>query len=62
MITQRVRQGGRSFPRCQMDLDGLGNRGAGFDWPGQPDTIRISLSVLPLDDDQPLGLALEISL
>jgi phage baseplate assembly protein W len=25
---------------------------------GQPDTVRIRFSVLPLDDDQPLGLAL----
>ena len=29
---------------------------------GQPDTIRIAFSVLPLDDDQPLALALEINL
>jgi phage baseplate assembly protein W len=29
---------------------------------GQPDTIRIAFSVQPLDDDQPLALALEIAL
>jgi phage baseplate assembly protein W len=29
---------------------------------GQPDTIRISFSVLPRDDDHPLSLALEINL
>jgi Phage baseplate assembly protein W len=28
----------------------------------QPDTIRIGFSVLPLDDDQPLPLALEVTL
>jgi hypothetical protein len=31
-------------------------------FPGQPDTIRISFSVLPLNDDQPLALALVINL
>lgn len=30
--------------------------------PGQPDTIRISFSVLPVDDDDPLALALEVTL
>lgn len=30
--------------------------------PGQPDTIRIALSVLPLDDDDPLSLGLEVTL
>jgi len=29
---------------------------------GQPDTIRIGFSVLPLNDDQPLALSLEINL
>lgn len=29
---------------------------------GQPDTIRIGFSVLPLDDDAPLALALEVTL
>ncbi len=28
----------------------------------QPDTIRISFSVLPVDDDDPLALALEVTL
>ena len=28
----------------------------------QPDTIRISLSVLPVDDDDPLALTLEVTL
>jgi phage baseplate assembly protein W len=31
-------------------------------FPGQPDTIRISFSVLPLNDDEPLALALVINL
>ncbi len=44
-------------PRVQRLLD------LAVDTPdGQPDTIRISFSVLPRDDDQPLGLALEVSL
>jgi hypothetical protein len=30
--------------------------------PGQPDTIRIAFSVLPLDDDEALALGLEIQL
>jgi phage baseplate assembly protein W len=30
--------------------------------PGQPDTIRISFSVMPVDDDDPLALALEVTL
>lgn len=29
---------------------------------GQPDTIRISFAVLPMDDSQPLALALEVIL
>jgi hypothetical protein len=29
---------------------------------GSPDTLRISFSVIPLDDDAPLGLALEVTL
>ena len=29
---------------------------------GQPDTLRIALSVLPRGDDQPLALALEVTL
>lgn len=29
---------------------------------GQPDVIRIGFAVLPLDDDQPLALALEVTL
>lgn len=29
---------------------------------GQPDTLRITLSVLPRGDDQPLALALEVTL
>jgi phage baseplate assembly protein W len=28
----------------------------------QPDTIRIALSVLPIDDDEPLALTLEVTL
>ena len=30
--------------------------------PGQPDTIRIGLQVLPLDDEDPLSLSLEVTL
>jgi phage baseplate assembly protein W len=30
--------------------------------PGQPDTIRIAFSVLPLHDDEPLALGLEVAL
>ena len=30
--------------------------------PDQPDVIRIGFEVLPLDDDQPLSLALEVAL
>ena len=30
--------------------------------PGQPDTIRISFSVLPLGDDDPLSLTLDVTL
>jgi hypothetical protein len=30
--------------------------------PGQPETIRIGFSVLPLDDDQPLSVGLEVIL
>lgn len=30
--------------------------------PGQPDTIRIGFSVIPLNDDDPLALALEVTL
>lgn len=30
--------------------------------PGQSETIRISFSVLPVDDDDPLALALEVTL
>lgn len=29
---------------------------------GQPDTIRIAIAVLPMDDDDPLALALEVTL
>jgi phage baseplate assembly protein W len=29
---------------------------------GSPETVRISFSVLPLDDDAPLGVALEVTL
>jgi phage baseplate assembly protein W len=30
--------------------------------PGQPDTLRISFSILPLDDDDALSLALDVTL
>lgn len=30
--------------------------------PGQPDTLRIGLSVVPIDDDDPLSLTLEVTL
>ena len=30
--------------------------------PGQPDTVRVSFSVIPVDDESPLGLALEVRL
>lgn len=30
--------------------------------PGSPDTVRIAFSVLPLDDDDPLSLSLEVTL
>jgi phage baseplate assembly protein W len=30
--------------------------------PGQPGTLRIAFAVLPLDDDQPLALALDVAL
>ena len=30
--------------------------------PGQPDTIRIELAVVPLNDDDPLALTLEVAL
>jgi phage baseplate assembly protein W len=30
--------------------------------PGQPDTIRIAFSVLPIHDDEPLALGLEVAL
>ena len=30
--------------------------------PGQPDTIRIGFSVLPVNDDDPLSLALEVTI
>jgi phage baseplate assembly protein W len=29
---------------------------------GQPDTLRVGFSVLPLDDDQPLALTLDVTL
>ena len=30
--------------------------------PGQPDTLRIGFAVIPINDSQPLGLALEVKL
>jgi len=30
--------------------------------PGQPDTLRIGFSVVPIDDDDPLSLTLEVTL